>query len=535
MKHPFIPFKKVLLLIATIIFTTSINSTPDTNNSISSESIGNKTFMVLSDLHYFDPSLLISDGTAFQAYLAHDRKMLQESKAILRAAIDTVKALNPDFLLVSGDLTKDGEKVSHQAVATFFKELEDVGIDVFVTPGNHDINNPYAFAFDGDSKKPVSTITPAEFSLIYANYGYAEATKTDTASLSYMAAYDDLIILSLDVCHYQDIFETAGSLNESTLTWALDRLKEAETANKQVFTLMHHGMLEHYTLQATVMPEYIIENWDSISTILADAGMNVVFTGHSHSQDITNKVTPQGHVMWDIETGSAVTYPVPFRHITLTPEQMLHIEGGSINNVTYNNQLYTNFEAYANAYLLAEFPAQVKQLLISRYELDDFTASLIAPVVTNAFMANYKGDEGEPTTSDQQIIQQMAMFDNANSKLLAAVINSLWTDLAPADWTTTIDLTEKHDPLSANFSFAENENINFEDVNTYFNSENQTLHIQSSQNSLLSITNMSGQTILNARINSGIKKISLAHLPTGVYICKTKTSSETILTKIFIK
>ena len=37
---------------------------------------------VLSDLHYFEPSLLVHEGTAIETVLASDNKMLKESQAI---------------------------------------------------------------------------------------------------------------------------------------------------------------------------------------------------------------------------------------------------------------------------------------------------------------------------------------------------------------------------------------------------------------------------------------------------------------------
>lgn len=69
-------------------------------------------FAVLSDIHYFDASLF--DNTlnmSFEYYLAADRKLIKESGAILDAALAEIEAEKPDFLMISGDLTKDGEKV----------------------------------------------------------------------------------------------------------------------------------------------------------------------------------------------------------------------------------------------------------------------------------------------------------------------------------------------------------------------------------------------------------------------------------------
>lgn len=70
--------------------------------------------MVASDPHYFSPTLGHS-GAAFEANLQSDRKMLAQSPGLLKSFLDTVKAHRPKILLLTGDLTKDGERISHVA------------------------------------------------------------------------------------------------------------------------------------------------------------------------------------------------------------------------------------------------------------------------------------------------------------------------------------------------------------------------------------------------------------------------------------
>ena len=99
---------------------------------------------VISDLHVMAPELLVKEGDAFEAYLNRDRKMLRESTEILDTLASDILDLKPDLVLVTGDLTKDGERASHQIVASQLQRLVDAGIQVLVVPGNHDINNPDA-------------------------------------------------------------------------------------------------------------------------------------------------------------------------------------------------------------------------------------------------------------------------------------------------------------------------------------------------------------------------------------------------------
>ena len=106
--------------------------------------------MVFSDPHYYDPSLGTS-GAAFDNYVAHDRKLIAESDAVMRALVSAVNAENPDVVLIPGDLTKDGEQISHSSAASYLGQMKAQGRRIFVVPGNHDIQNAGAASYSGDA------------------------------------------------------------------------------------------------------------------------------------------------------------------------------------------------------------------------------------------------------------------------------------------------------------------------------------------------------------------------------------------------
>jgi len=115
---------------------------------------GQLKIAVVSDIHYMAASLLknhAENGVAFQAYLDQDPKLIEFSDPIFKECMKQILAEKPDILLVPGDLTKDGEKVSKQELRKLMKQFDDNHIRVFVVPGNHDINNPEAAQYDGDN------------------------------------------------------------------------------------------------------------------------------------------------------------------------------------------------------------------------------------------------------------------------------------------------------------------------------------------------------------------------------------------------
>lgn len=429
----------LLIFTGLAVFATSCSD----NNTDDTPSSGKIKIAVISDTHLMAPSLLINDGVAFQTYLAGDRKMLAESESILKSVVDKLLIEKPNLVLVTGDLTKDGELVSHQLMATYLKKLTDAGIKVVVTPGNHDINNPHAMQFDGTTSSKVASVSTAEFKNIYAQFGYANTYAQDPSSLSYISEpFDNFLVLSIDACEYyknnSTTCTTAGVIKPETLSWIKSQLAAAKAKGKEVIAIMHHGLIEHYTGQATFFPEYVVEGWQSTSDELINAGLRVVFTGHYHAQDISKKVNETGFV-FDIETGSTVTYPSPYRIMTYN-NGVLSVETRNVEAISGNNLQGKTFQAYAKDFLVKGLDGQANYMLTNKpYNLDATTAAAIAPYIRNAFVAHYSGDE-RVSSSEKAAIDQIVKASGSFGSTLNALLMGLWSDTAPADQTVTINL-----------------------------------------------------------------------------------------------
>jgi DNA repair exonuclease SbcCD nuclease subunit len=297
------------------------------------------SFVVFSDPHIYDPSLG-TEGEAFESYLANDRKLLRESTEIMEVAVGAIKNEKSSFVLVPGDMTKDGEKSSHELVVSYLEQIEASGKQVYVVPGNHDINNGASVKYIGDTVERVPNITPAEFADMYADFGYKEALYRDAASLSYVAEPQaGLWLLALDDCRYAENVEneapiTDGKFNAATLQWIEEMLDKAAIEKKAVMVMVHHGVVEHYVGQEKNYGDYVIDDFPAVSKLLAMYNARLVFTGHYHAQDITlaHWIDPDKFI-FDVETGSLVTYPVPYRVISIDDSQKAVIRTNHIESI----------------------------------------------------------------------------------------------------------------------------------------------------------------------------------------------------------
>ena len=282
---------------------------------------------VISDLHVMAPQLLVSEGKAFEDYLIKDRKMLRESAEILETLVTDILDIKPHLVLVTGDLTKDGERVSHQLVVKQLRRLVDAGIQVLVVPGNHDINNPDARIYDGETATPTDTITRSEFAELYKAMGYDGQSRRDPDTLSYCRdVTDNLTILAVDACmdrlntfvsrgDARDHCKTSGNLEPSSQQWLVEQAAAATAAGKRVIAMMHHHLVPHFHMEDTLAAPYMVDDAGQLCQRLVQAGVHVVFTGHLHISDISQTNLRDGQMV-EVATAAAVGYPCQWRLAT---------------------------------------------------------------------------------------------------------------------------------------------------------------------------------------------------------------------------
>ncbi len=203
------------------------------------------------------------------------------------------------------------------------------GLIVYVTNGNHDINNSDAQEFNtADGKAvPAKKTTPQDFRKLYDDVTWQDPTVKETYGLSYMArpAKGFTVIVMDSNCYTADTnsdgeneHETRGAIQDDVLKWAIRKTKVAVKRGDTVIGMMHHGVVAHFSQEQTILGDFLVDDFETVSEKLADAGMHYVFTGHFHSQDVSVMRTEKGNTLYDIETGSAITYPCPMRAVSIT-------------------------------------------------------------------------------------------------------------------------------------------------------------------------------------------------------------------------
>lgn len=407
----------------------------------------NLRIAVMSDLHYLSPDM-IADTEDFEHAFNSDRKLLKESSSVLREMLERVRADKPDILLVSGDLTKDGEQECHAALAKQLQQLQqDVpGLKIYVINGNHDIRNYNAKNFNtADGKAvPATRTEPEDFKRIY-DFVYSDPTVLATftpaegnkaGGLSYVARpVEGLTVIAMDTCRYSsdntsngdDEHETSGAISADLEKWVIEQTAAAKARGDLVIGLEHHGLVPHFDVQPTILPMYLVNGYERIAQEYADAGMSVVFTGHMHAVDIAAMTTKAGNTFYDIETGSALTYPCPVRFVDLRRSTV----GGetntymSVSTKTHIGPIHYTDPATGVAYVIDDLTEYAREF--------GFTTAMLKTVAgdfVKSFFGKYLPNDTWPVTkivaNIDQIIDDVAAVPIAEGNNLLDFANWIY-------------------------------------------------------------------------------------------------------------
>ncbi len=396
-------------------------------------------FAVFADSHYHDKALGTS-GKAFKEYLEGDRKLLHLTEELLEEGVSMIKGEKPAFVLVAGDLTKDGEKLNHEKVRQNLDSLAAVTPKIYVIPGNHDVSNGEAHKYTGDSVEKVETVSPDDFKKMYAKYGYGNPVAADETSLSYVAEpVPGLWVLALDSCLWRDNEPdghpvTDGEFATETLAWLEDTLIRSKKEKKALVAFMHHGAMEHYPYNEKFYGGYVVNHFDQISDLFAAYGVKMVFTGHYHAQDITMKKLDDGKFVYDIETGSFVTYPCPFRVVTIDGNQKAAVESRFITAIP---SMGDNFKKYAYDFVFSGTVTMADDAL-EGYRVSKKDMKVLSPEIALAYVTHLSGDEKKPET--MLTTDGIGIMGKLVAKFQGNLIKGWYSDLPPADNHIVIDL-----------------------------------------------------------------------------------------------
>lgn len=310
-----------IILSLTLVLCSCLVLTASAQNS--SDEFG---FAVASDTHYVHPvkqaGTTLADEGWVTTFNSESESLTNQSGFIIDEFLKEC-AENPkcQFVLITGDLATHGRDYvsEHEAVAAKFRKFEkETGKQVYVINGNHD----NAKDMPVDHKK---------FTEIYHEFGYDEALSTDEGTCSYSANLnDEYTLVALDTC--DERYRVVPNNDITRMDWAVKQIKAAKKQGKKVIMIMHHNLLEHNPFQKLNEKNYVVNTPYSFAGLLADLGVKLVFSGHTHCNNVKSYTSFLGNTIYDFSMSSLGNFPAEYKYFNVTDSKISY-ETKKINHI----------------------------------------------------------------------------------------------------------------------------------------------------------------------------------------------------------
>lgn len=272
------------------------------------------TIVHVTDTHYLSPALT-DYGSGFMRVIEKaDGKVTHYTPQLVQAFVDEMQRLQPDAVILSGDLTLNGAARSHADLVELLLPLREKGIQVLALPGNHDTNTA-GYHFTEEVVRLVDGVADEDFDDVYAALGYDQAIARDDASMSYVARLSpEVWCLLVDV----NANGTVGTVQDSTLAWAEEQLLAAQEAGATVIAVSHQPALIHNGMFTF---GYVINNNEALLALYEKYGVQLSLCGHLHMQHITSS-----HDTLEIAASSLAVAPNQYGILTANGNQLIAYE-----------------------------------------------------------------------------------------------------------------------------------------------------------------------------------------------------------------
>lgn len=333
------------------------------------------SFWVISDTHLIADSLH-DQGQAFsQMQKTSQGKDLYYQETALSAFVRMAQKKKPTAIIVTGDVTFNGERVSAEKFAEIFKPLEET--QLLVLPGNHDIYDGWAREFRGKKQYYAGQISPRMWRNIFKT-SYKNAVSVDDKSLAYSVQLNPNYLLILADSNEYGKEEsttapaTAGFLGREQRRWIKAQLQYASENNLQVIFCMHHNLYAH---NAAVNKGYVVDDYRELRKLLAQYNVKLVFSGHIHAQNIMLPQDPCPAT--EVVTASFCSNDQGYGVVKVSPKEVsytcYHFKMKDyLTDKEKQNWTLTHFHDYLENIQLGTISAELmqKDLYQNHYDLD---------------------------------------------------------------------------------------------------------------------------------------------------------------------
>ncbi len=278
----------------------------------------------ITDVHYYSRKNG-TEGPAYEREEAKSQQVIKDSDLVIKRGFDMLcEDTSTDIVVLSGDTTRNGEYTSHEELIELLYSLKERGKRVYVITATHDYRgNGEGRGFEGDEVIGVPAVKDRqELWKMYYDFGPSEAIATYPEQMCYvvqLAPGYRLFALNDDYNFRPDPNGGSG-FSEGCEKWIMEQLEDAQKNDQFVIAMTHHPMVSPSPFYSIIGSGDMQKNHEVTREMFADAGLNIMLSGHTHVHDVGYITTKKGNRFYDIACGAMIGCPPTMRNIIIDPK-----------------------------------------------------------------------------------------------------------------------------------------------------------------------------------------------------------------------
>ncbi|MBR5410340.1 MAG: metallophosphoesterase [Clostridia bacterium] len=284
------------------------------------------TFYLLTDPHYLAPESWV-EGEPVNGRERGDQIALKATPGIFDSFAEKFLAdETADTLLITGDLVNAGAVTDHESFKKRLDALKAKGKRVWVTTATHDYSSQGgrdenifgAVRYIEDRSEPAESVYKTELLPLYYDYGPADADSVHEESGSYSAKLCEG--LRLIMINDNGNGRSFCGLFADGVKWLSDEIDKAQNAGEKVILAVHHPVIAPWEIYRHVADFEMYGGYKDLSRLMCEKGVRVIFTGHTHVQNIRKYEDENGNYFYDVSTVAMGSACGKMRKITFDTE-----------------------------------------------------------------------------------------------------------------------------------------------------------------------------------------------------------------------
>lgn len=277
-------------------------------------------FYHITDTHYYSKRNYKYDYV--NAPQASTEICMRASEEALKKALDIIaEDKDTNTFIITGDLTNHGDAYSHEEVTALLREITVKGLDPYVVTDSHDYPDFAVHDIDENGNKVLFTdhLPREEVVPMYYPFGRDKGFDKFDDDTTYIAEIlPGLYYIAMGYSHVPGV---GTVFSDELMAWVKKHVEAAKAKGAIVVCGTHRPVVTPSPAYAVMGKGNTFADGEKRIRELADMGVKLFFSGHTHIQCMKEVVSENGNKIYSVQTSSLAGFPPKMRKVTIDTEK----------------------------------------------------------------------------------------------------------------------------------------------------------------------------------------------------------------------